>query len=103
MEDYPSILLSKREFEFQLVETEKLIQPFGGRKWFRPGSGWFTSGIIAAVAVVTDHRFVKLRTGARYHPARRIVLKRRTGFILDNGSTVGIMPLASRARLSNYR
>jgi peptidoglycan-N-acetylglucosamine deacetylase len=49
MEDYPSILLSKHEFENQLIETERIIQPVSSRKWFRPGSGWFTSGMIDVV------------------------------------------------------
>jgi len=45
-EDFPSIFLDNKEFEDQLVRVDKLINPGGATKWFRPGSAVYTKGMI---------------------------------------------------------
>lgn len=47
--DYPSILLPSDEFENQLTEVDKLIQPSGTIKWLRPGSGWFNQRMLRQI------------------------------------------------------
>jgi peptidoglycan/xylan/chitin deacetylase (PgdA/CDA1 family) len=44
--DEASILLSEEEFQQQLLDVERMIGPLGETKWFRPGSGWFTPGMV---------------------------------------------------------
>jgi peptidoglycan/xylan/chitin deacetylase (PgdA/CDA1 family) len=44
--DFPSIFLDKKEFEDQLVRVDKLINPGSANKWFRPGSAFYTAGMI---------------------------------------------------------
>jgi peptidoglycan/xylan/chitin deacetylase (PgdA/CDA1 family) len=51
VKDYPTILLPGDEFERQLLEVDKLIQPLGKKKWFRPGSGWYNKRIIRQLKV----------------------------------------------------
>ncbi|MFN0279183.1 MAG: chitin deacetylase family protein [Pyrinomonadaceae bacterium] len=46
MTDRPSIFLGERKFESELIECEKIIHPREDDKWFRPGSGWFTHGML---------------------------------------------------------
>jgi peptidoglycan/xylan/chitin deacetylase (PgdA/CDA1 family) len=45
--DFPTILLSRDEFERQLLHVDSLIGPTEGKpKWFRPGSGWFSPAML---------------------------------------------------------
>ena len=44
--DFPSIFLDKKEFEDQLVRVDTLINPGSANKWFRPGSAFYTAGMI---------------------------------------------------------
>lgn len=49
--DRPSVSLSRRAFEVDLLTTQKLIaqlQP-GGARWFRPGSGYYDQPILRTV------------------------------------------------------
>jgi peptidoglycan/xylan/chitin deacetylase (PgdA/CDA1 family) len=46
MTDRPSIFLGERKFESELLESEEIIGPSEDDKWFRPGSGWFTRGML---------------------------------------------------------
>jgi peptidoglycan/xylan/chitin deacetylase (PgdA/CDA1 family) len=45
-EDVASIRLSPDEFERQLVEVDRMIEPNGPQKWFRPGSGFYNSRML---------------------------------------------------------
>jgi peptidoglycan/xylan/chitin deacetylase (PgdA/CDA1 family) len=49
LRDYPSILLSSREFERQLLEVDELLPEGTSPKWFRPGSGWFRGRMLELV------------------------------------------------------
>lgn len=44
--DEATIMLSGDEFEQQLLAVEQLIGPMEETKWCRPGSGWFTPGMV---------------------------------------------------------
>jgi len=39
--DEPSIELSRDEFERELLRAGAMLAPFGGTRWFRPGSGYY--------------------------------------------------------------
>jgi peptidoglycan/xylan/chitin deacetylase (PgdA/CDA1 family) len=39
--DEPSIELSPDEFERELLRAGAMLAPFGGTRWFRPGSGYY--------------------------------------------------------------
>ena len=67
--DEPSVLLAAAVFEAQLATTHALLAAHAPVRWFRPGSGWFTPGMLRAGArlgyrcalgspglAVTDHR-----------------------------------------------
>ena len=45
-EDAASIRLSSEEFEHQLLEVDKMINPDGPQKWFRPGSGFYNNRML---------------------------------------------------------
>lgn len=42
MRDTPSIALARRDFDQQLARVQEMLKPYGGSRWFRPGSGWIT-------------------------------------------------------------
>jgi peptidoglycan/xylan/chitin deacetylase (PgdA/CDA1 family) len=44
--DRPSIQLSPETFERQLLDTKRMIAPFGGNRWFRPGSGYYDGAML---------------------------------------------------------
>lgn len=48
--DEPSIGLTDEEFVRQLREVEALIGPLTEPKWARPGSGWFSPGMVRLAA-----------------------------------------------------
>ncbi|HJQ27337.1 MAG TPA: chitin deacetylase family protein [Blastocatellia bacterium] len=45
-EDVASVHLSPEEFERQLAEVDKLINPDSPQKWFRPGSGFYNARML---------------------------------------------------------
>lgn len=49
MSDRRSITLSAEEFERQLAAAHALIAPFGPVRWFRPGSGWYSTRMLAQI------------------------------------------------------
>jgi peptidoglycan/xylan/chitin deacetylase (PgdA/CDA1 family) len=54
--DEASILLTDEEFAAQLRGVETMIGPLTEPKWCRPGSGWFTPGMVK-VAADEGYRF----------------------------------------------
>ncbi len=46
MADAPSIRLSAAAFERQLLQTHDLLARFGPVRWFRPGGGWYSRGML---------------------------------------------------------
>lgn len=44
--DEATIMLSDEEFTGQLLAVEQQIGPLGKTKWCRPGSGWFSPGMV---------------------------------------------------------
>jgi peptidoglycan/xylan/chitin deacetylase (PgdA/CDA1 family) len=46
MRDRPSVFLTAREFENELLEAERTIGVISESRWFRPGSGWFKSSML---------------------------------------------------------
>jgi peptidoglycan-N-acetylglucosamine deacetylase len=46
-QDQPSVLLDPAEFERSLQRTDRVISVVGSARWFRPGSGWVSPGMIA--------------------------------------------------------
>ncbi len=49
MHDRPSILASPKNFAADLTSTTVLLGPGRHSRWFRPASGWFTSGMLQEV------------------------------------------------------
>ena len=47
--DEPSILLSPLEFEQRLIEAHRVLSPFSGVRWFRPGSGWYNKKMLSII------------------------------------------------------
>jgi peptidoglycan-N-acetylglucosamine deacetylase len=47
--DRASIRLSPRAFEADLLEAHQVLVPYGPVKWARPGSGWYSRGMIDAM------------------------------------------------------
>ncbi len=45
--DTPSILLDASEFEQRLSESHRVLSRFATVRWFRPGSGWYSSGMLS--------------------------------------------------------
>lgn len=45
-EDRPSIRLSRRDFEADLLQAHRTLAPFGPLRWARPASGWYTQGMV---------------------------------------------------------
>lgn len=45
--DAPSILLAASEFEQRLSEAHRVLSRFATVRWFRPGSGWYSSSMLA--------------------------------------------------------
>jgi peptidoglycan/xylan/chitin deacetylase (PgdA/CDA1 family) len=52
--DEPSIRLSPSEFERQLQEADDVLAQFGEIQWFRPGSGWYTNGMLD---IIEEHGY----------------------------------------------
>jgi peptidoglycan-N-acetylglucosamine deacetylase len=48
--DRPSIRLSPRDFEADLLLAHQVLAPYGNMKWARPGSGWYSPAMIASMA-----------------------------------------------------
>jgi peptidoglycan/xylan/chitin deacetylase (PgdA/CDA1 family) len=44
--EQPSILLGKDGFARELLVADSTLSPFGEVRWLRPGSGWFSSGML---------------------------------------------------------
>jgi peptidoglycan/xylan/chitin deacetylase (PgdA/CDA1 family) len=45
--DAPSILLDASEFEQRLSESHRVLSRFATVRWFRPGSGWYSSAMLS--------------------------------------------------------
>jgi peptidoglycan/xylan/chitin deacetylase (PgdA/CDA1 family) len=45
-EDKPSIQLSPKEFETELLEADRIIAKFAKPCWLRPGGGWYNTTIV---------------------------------------------------------
>jgi peptidoglycan/xylan/chitin deacetylase (PgdA/CDA1 family) len=52
MRDERSVRLPEPEFRRQLAQVNDLLSPHREVRWVRPGSGWFTPGMLRAAA---DH------------------------------------------------
>jgi peptidoglycan/xylan/chitin deacetylase (PgdA/CDA1 family) len=50
LSDYPSILLPAAEFQTQLMQVDATLRRFGGVRYFRPGSGFFTPRMLQIAA-----------------------------------------------------
>ena len=50
VEDRPSVLLPEEEFERQLLAVDPWIDREAAHLWLRPGSGWFTPGMVDQAA-----------------------------------------------------
>jgi peptidoglycan-N-acetylglucosamine deacetylase len=48
--DRPSIRLSPRDFEADLLQADRVLARFGAVKWARPGSGWYSQTMIGTMA-----------------------------------------------------
>lgn len=48
--DRASILLDAAEFESELTRTGEILNNYAAITWFRPGSGWFTKGMLRTAA-----------------------------------------------------
>ncbi len=49
IEDKPSIALSDKEFEHELLEADEAISQYAKPKWVRPGSGWYNDEMLATM------------------------------------------------------
>ena len=50
MRDEPSLLLDARAFARDLSEAQSILSLYGEPRWFRPGSGWFTTRMLRTAA-----------------------------------------------------
>jgi peptidoglycan/xylan/chitin deacetylase (PgdA/CDA1 family) len=50
VEDRPSVLLPAEEFERQLLAVDPWVDAAAPHRWLRPGSGWFTPGMVELAA-----------------------------------------------------
>ena len=50
MRDRPTVLLDPAELARDLEEWRTLLAPFGPVRWARPGSGWYSARVLAALA-----------------------------------------------------
>jgi peptidoglycan-N-acetylglucosamine deacetylase len=50
MRDERSVLVPRPRFGRELAEVTALLAPYGEVRWFRPGSGWFTPGMVRGAA-----------------------------------------------------
>jgi peptidoglycan/xylan/chitin deacetylase (PgdA/CDA1 family) len=50
MRDERSVLVPRPQFRRDLAEVSALLAPYGEVRWFRPGSGWFTPGMLRCAA-----------------------------------------------------
>jgi peptidoglycan/xylan/chitin deacetylase (PgdA/CDA1 family) len=44
--DRRSVRLSPETFERQLLNTRRMLEPFGGERWFRPGAGYYDDAML---------------------------------------------------------
>lgn len=49
MRDRPGIRLAAEAFAHDLDETHRLLAPYAPVRWARPGSGWYSAGMIATM------------------------------------------------------
>jgi peptidoglycan-N-acetylglucosamine deacetylase len=66
MRDQPSVLLSDRQFREELARVNAVLAPYGQVRWFRPGSGWFTSRMLGS-AGEQDLRAVRRTLVVAHH------------------------------------
>jgi peptidoglycan/xylan/chitin deacetylase (PgdA/CDA1 family) len=52
--DEPSIRLAPDEFEKQLLEADRVLSQFGETNWLRPGSGWYSNGMLD---IIEEHGY----------------------------------------------
>jgi len=50
VEDQPSVLLPAEEFERQMLAVDPWVDAEASHRWLRPGSGWFTPGMVEQAA-----------------------------------------------------
>ena len=62
--DEPSIKLTKSEFIAKFNEADKVLSRFAEVRWFRPGSGWYSSEMISYL--VHDERGYLCALGSVY-------------------------------------
>jgi peptidoglycan/xylan/chitin deacetylase (PgdA/CDA1 family) len=74
--DEASILLTDEEFAAQLLAVEEKIGPLEGTKWCRPGSGWFSPGMVK----IAHDRGYRCCLGSIYPFDNKL---RHKGLILD--------------------
>jgi peptidoglycan/xylan/chitin deacetylase (PgdA/CDA1 family) len=88
MTDEPSIRLEDAEFERQLLEAHTLLSGYGELRWFRPGSGWYNSKMIATAM---EHGYQMVlgsvypydpQLGSAWFSARYVLWKARPGSII---------------------
>jgi peptidoglycan/xylan/chitin deacetylase (PgdA/CDA1 family) len=107
MADEPSIRLEDAEFERQLIEAHALLSDFGQLRWFRPGSGWYNSQMIATAA---EHGYQTVlgsvypydpQVGSAWFSARYVLWKVRPGSIvvLHDGGRRGERTLKALATI----
>jgi peptidoglycan/xylan/chitin deacetylase (PgdA/CDA1 family) len=48
-DDTPSIFLSAEQFTEALEEAHEILSQFASPRWFRPGSGWYNSRMLASI------------------------------------------------------
>lgn len=48
-EDEPSIRLSSKEFEQELIQSDQILSQYGEVIWVRPGSGWFNDEMLEII------------------------------------------------------
>lgn len=53
-EDKPSIYLSPKEFELELIKAHNILSKFGELRWLRPASGWHNR---AMVKIANKHNY----------------------------------------------
>jgi peptidoglycan/xylan/chitin deacetylase (PgdA/CDA1 family) len=48
-QDRASIRLSPADFEADLLRSDSVLRQFGGVRWARPGSGWYSNSMVATM------------------------------------------------------
>ncbi len=47
--DMPSIALSAKEFEKELIRADEILSGFSNIRWMRPGSGWYNDAMLSTI------------------------------------------------------